>query len=198
MIRREAEAAGLADTVVVNTCAVTAEAVRQARQAIRKLERERPQRAHRGDRLRGADRAADLRRHARGRPRARQRGEAQADGLGADARALDGRARSASAAEEKVVVNDIMAVKRDRAASRSTASRAARAPSCRCRTAATTAARSASSRMGAAIRARCRWARWSRRCAAGRAAAIAKWCSPASTSRAMARTCRARRSSARW
>src|SRR5437763_10064823 len=42
-IRREAQAAGLVDTVVVNTCAVTAEAVRQARQAIRKLARERPQ-----------------------------------------------------------------------------------------------------------------------------------------------------------
>src|SRR5437870_8802151 len=42
VIRREAAAAGLADTVVVNTCAVTAEAVRQARQAIRKLARERP------------------------------------------------------------------------------------------------------------------------------------------------------------
>jgi len=41
-IRREAQAAGLADTVVVNTCAVTAEAVRQARQAIRKVARERP------------------------------------------------------------------------------------------------------------------------------------------------------------
>jgi len=42
VIRRNAEAAGLADTVVVNTCAVTAEAVRQARQAIRALRRERP------------------------------------------------------------------------------------------------------------------------------------------------------------
>jgi threonylcarbamoyladenosine tRNA methylthiotransferase MtaB len=41
-IRREAQAAGLTDTVVVNTCAVTAEAVRQARQAIRKLAREQP------------------------------------------------------------------------------------------------------------------------------------------------------------
>jgi threonylcarbamoyladenosine tRNA methylthiotransferase MtaB len=41
-IRREAQTAGLTDTVVVNTCAVTAEAVRQARQAIRKLARERP------------------------------------------------------------------------------------------------------------------------------------------------------------
>src|SRR3990172_7793998 len=42
MIRRHAAAAGLTDTVVVNTCAVTAEAVRQARQAIRRLRRERP------------------------------------------------------------------------------------------------------------------------------------------------------------
>ena len=40
VIRREAERAGLSDTVVVNTCAVTAEAVRQARQTIRALHRE--------------------------------------------------------------------------------------------------------------------------------------------------------------
>src|SRR3954451_8933356 len=43
IIRRQAEAAGLADTVVINTCAVTAEAVRQARQTIRKVRRARPQ-----------------------------------------------------------------------------------------------------------------------------------------------------------
>ncbi len=43
VIRREAERAGFGDTVVGNTCAVTAEAVRQARQAIRALRRERPQ-----------------------------------------------------------------------------------------------------------------------------------------------------------
>jgi threonylcarbamoyladenosine tRNA methylthiotransferase MtaB len=42
VIRREAERAGVRNTVVVNTCAVTAEAVRQARQSIRKLRRERP------------------------------------------------------------------------------------------------------------------------------------------------------------
>jgi threonylcarbamoyladenosine tRNA methylthiotransferase MtaB len=42
VIRRQAQAAGLADAVVVNTCAVTAEAVRQSRQAIRKLKREYP------------------------------------------------------------------------------------------------------------------------------------------------------------
>jgi threonylcarbamoyladenosine tRNA methylthiotransferase MtaB len=37
-----AEEAGLSGAVIVNTCAVTAEAVRQARQAIRKVRRERP------------------------------------------------------------------------------------------------------------------------------------------------------------
>ena len=42
VIRRSA-AAGPADTVVVNTCAVTAEAVRQAKQSIRRLKRERPE-----------------------------------------------------------------------------------------------------------------------------------------------------------
>ena len=42
-VRREAEAAGVRDTVVVNTCAVTGEAVRQARQSIRRLKREKPQ-----------------------------------------------------------------------------------------------------------------------------------------------------------
>jgi len=42
VIRAQAEAAGLADAVVVNTCAVTAEATRQARQAIRKARREHP------------------------------------------------------------------------------------------------------------------------------------------------------------
>lgn len=44
VVRREAAAAGLTDAVVVNTCAVTAEAERQARQAIRRLRREAPDR----------------------------------------------------------------------------------------------------------------------------------------------------------
>ena len=42
VIRRQASAAGVADAAIVNTCAVTGEAVRQARQAIRKIRRERP------------------------------------------------------------------------------------------------------------------------------------------------------------
>jgi len=42
LVRRGAEAAGLDDAIVINSCAVTAEAVRQARQTIRRLKRERP------------------------------------------------------------------------------------------------------------------------------------------------------------
>jgi threonylcarbamoyladenosine tRNA methylthiotransferase MtaB len=42
VMRRHAVDAGFADCVIVNTCAVTGEAVRQAEQTIRKLHRERP------------------------------------------------------------------------------------------------------------------------------------------------------------
>ena len=42
VMRAHAAAAGLEDAVIVNTCAVTAEAVRQAAQTIRKLKRENP------------------------------------------------------------------------------------------------------------------------------------------------------------
>jgi threonylcarbamoyladenosine tRNA methylthiotransferase MtaB len=43
VILREAENAGLADTIVINSCAVTNEAVAQARQSIRRLKRARPE-----------------------------------------------------------------------------------------------------------------------------------------------------------
>jgi threonylcarbamoyladenosine tRNA methylthiotransferase MtaB len=42
VIRREANAAGVDNAVIVNTCNVTAEAVRQARQTIRRIKREKP------------------------------------------------------------------------------------------------------------------------------------------------------------
>jgi threonylcarbamoyladenosine tRNA methylthiotransferase MtaB len=42
VIKREAARAGYGDAVVVNTCAVTSEAVKQARQNIRRIKRERP------------------------------------------------------------------------------------------------------------------------------------------------------------
>src|SRR3954468_11259752 len=42
VIAQEAERAGLSDIIVINSCAVTNEAVAQARQSIRRLKRERP------------------------------------------------------------------------------------------------------------------------------------------------------------
>src|SRR5262245_6644306 len=42
VMRAQADAAGLKEAVIVNTCAVTAEAERQARQAIRRARRDRP------------------------------------------------------------------------------------------------------------------------------------------------------------
>src|ERR1035438_9121850 len=43
VIAREAEGVGLADTIVINSCAVPNEAVAQARQSIRRLKRARPE-----------------------------------------------------------------------------------------------------------------------------------------------------------
>ena len=43
VMRRHASDAGLRDIIIVNTCAVTAEATRQARQSIRRMKRERPE-----------------------------------------------------------------------------------------------------------------------------------------------------------
>ena len=110
VIRREAEGAGFADTVVVNTCAVTAEAVRQAKQTIRALRRERPSAKlvvtgcaaqtepkifaamPEVDRVLGNDEKMRL-----GPWQATLRHFVQTDRFGLDA-------------EEKIVVNDIMAV----------------------------------------------------------------------------------------
>ena len=44
VMKAEAEKAGLDNTIIINTCAVTSEAVRQARQAIRKARRDDPER----------------------------------------------------------------------------------------------------------------------------------------------------------
>ena len=110
VIRRHAQAAGLADTVVVNTCAVTAEAVRQSRQTIRRLKRERPD-----ARIVVTGCAAQT------EPRAFADMPEVALVLGNEAkvsaqawrehREILARAPFALAAEEKVAVNDIMAVK---------------------------------------------------------------------------------------
>ena len=100
VMRRRAAEAGLDDAIIVNTCAVTAEAVRQARQAIRKARRDDPD-----ARIVVTGCAAQidprrLRRHARGRPRPRQCREARRR------RATT----SASAETPRVRVNDIMSV----------------------------------------------------------------------------------------
>ena len=109
VMRREAEAAGLGElddgAVIFNTCAVTAEAVRQARQSIRKARREQPERPHHRHRLRRADRPDELCRHGRGRPRARQRGEAASATI---YRALPDFGVNDT---EKARVNDIMSVR---------------------------------------------------------------------------------------
>ena len=115
VIRREAEAAGLAegglaDTIVVNTCAVTAEATRQARQAIRKLARERP-----SARIVVTGCAAQV-------EPARFRAMPEVDRVLGNAEKLDPRAWQATRAlfgrgagapddDAKVAVNDIMAVR---------------------------------------------------------------------------------------
>jgi threonylcarbamoyladenosine tRNA methylthiotransferase MtaB len=109
VIRREAEAAGLSDLVVVNTCAVTAEAVRQAHQAIRKIRRARP-----GARIVVTGCAAQTESE-------RFAVMPEVDRVLGNAEKLDGRAwadtRAAFAhgfgtgAEEKTVVNDIMSVR---------------------------------------------------------------------------------------
>ena len=111
VVRREAEAAGLADTVVINTCAVTAEATRQARQAIRKLRRERP-----GARIVVTGCAAQTEPAAfAGMPevdRVLGNDEKLRAAAWADTRAVFARTDGFGLdREEKVLVNDIMAVK---------------------------------------------------------------------------------------
>ncbi|MGD0850165.1 tRNA (N(6)-L-threonylcarbamoyladenosine(37)-C(2))-methylthiotransferase MtaB [Bradyrhizobium sp.] len=111
VIAREAERAGLMDTIVINSCAVTNEAVAQARQSIRRLKRERPQARivvtgcaaqtqaqmfadmAEVDRVIGND--------------DKMRGEAWRDAR----TALDAAPAFGIAADEKIAVADIMAVK---------------------------------------------------------------------------------------
>jgi threonylcarbamoyladenosine tRNA methylthiotransferase MtaB len=111
VIRREAQAAGLADTVVVNTCAVTAEAVRQARQAVRKLRRERP-----AARIVVTGCAAQTEPEVFARMDEVDRVLGNDEKLRASAWAEAGAAFASEktfgiAAEEKIVVNNIMAVR---------------------------------------------------------------------------------------
>ena len=72
VILREAERAGLTDTIVINSCAVTNEAVAQARQSIRRLKRERPEARIVVTGCAAQTQAGDVRRYGRGRSRRRQ------------------------------------------------------------------------------------------------------------------------------
>ena len=145
VMRRHARAAALDDTVIVHTCAVTAEAERQARQAIRRLRRQRP-----GSRIvvtgcGVAGGAGRLRGDARGRPSDRQRREAAARHLGRAGRRRPAACRSATSWP--------CATSRS---SRSTASTGGPAPSCWSSRAATIAAPSAAFPSAAARAAACR------------------------------------------
>ncbi|MPZ55654.1 MAG: tRNA (N(6)-L-threonylcarbamoyladenosine(37)-C(2))-methylthiotransferase MtaB [Rhizobiales bacterium] len=110
VIRRNADAGGLTDAVVVNTCAVTAEAVRQARQAIRRLRRERP-----GARIVVTGCAAQIDPASFAAMDEVDRVVGNEEKLTpqawADARDTFGRTPFGIDGEEKIVVNDIMAVR---------------------------------------------------------------------------------------
>ena len=99
-MRGHANAAGLDDAVIVNTCAVTGEAVRQARQTIRKIRRENPDKQIIVTGCAAQTERRHVRGHAGSRSRARQYREARCRGSWADARR-----RSAQS------VTDIMAVR---------------------------------------------------------------------------------------
>jgi threonylcarbamoyladenosine tRNA methylthiotransferase MtaB len=111
VIAGEAERAGLMDTIVINSCAVTNEAVAQARQSIRRLKRERP---HARIVVTGcaaqtqAQMFADMAEVDRviGNDD-KMRGEAWRDAR----TALDAAPAFGIAASEKIAVADIMAVK---------------------------------------------------------------------------------------
>jgi threonylcarbamoyladenosine tRNA methylthiotransferase MtaB len=163
-MRAQAEAAGHQDLVIVNTCAVTAEATRQARQSIRKLAREHP-----GKRIVVTGCAAQV------EPESFVALPGVTQVVGNDAKMkAETWNRLALGGGEKVQVNDIFSV-RETALHLIDGMRAP-APSCRCRTAATTAARSASSLTGAGTRGRFPWERPSIRSIRSSSTARARWC----------------------
>jgi threonylcarbamoyladenosine tRNA methylthiotransferase MtaB len=102
VIRKRAEQAGLRDAVVINTCAVTGEAVRQARQAIRKARRRQP-----GARIIVTGCAAQLEPEAFAAMPEVDQVLGNEEKLTADAY----RSREQSSPDEVIRVGDIMAVK---------------------------------------------------------------------------------------
>lgn len=100
VVRARAAEDGLTDAVVFNTCAVTAEAVRQARQAIRKARRERP-----GARLIVTGCAAQI------EPETFAAMPEVDQVLGNGLKTAAGAYRTPAADTPRVVVNDIMSVR---------------------------------------------------------------------------------------
>ncbi len=99
VIRDKARAAGLENAVIVNTCAVTAEAVRQARQEIRKARRANPE-----ARIIVTGCAAQT-------EPATFAAMAEVDQILGNADKLETRAYTFDAPRERVAINDIMSVK---------------------------------------------------------------------------------------
>jgi len=110
VIRHQAQAAGVVDAVIVNTCAVTAEAVRQSRQAIRRFKRERP---HASIVVTGCAAQTDPATFANMAEVALVLGneEKVSARTWRSCGGLLAAASSSLATEQKVLVNDIMAVK---------------------------------------------------------------------------------------
>jgi threonylcarbamoyladenosine tRNA methylthiotransferase MtaB len=99
VIRAKAREAGLTDAVIVNTCAVTGEAVRQARQTIRRARKENP-----NARIIVTGCAAQTEAETFARM-------PEVDSVLGNADKLDARAYAFDAQTERVRVNDIMAVR---------------------------------------------------------------------------------------
>ena len=156
VMRAHAAAAGLDDAVIVNTCAVTARGRAPG-------DADHPQAAAREPAARiivtGCAAQIEPERFA---------AMPEVDHVDRQRREDAAPRRSAAlgiADSPRVQVNDIMSVRETAHAIDRRLRQRARAPTCRCRTAAITAAPSASSPSAAGRRARCRPARWWRRCA---------------------------------
>jgi len=105
VIAREAESAGLSQTIVINSCAVTNEAVAQARQQIRRLKRERPEARIVVTGCAAQTQSADFAGMAEVDRVIGNDDKMRSDAWRATRHALD------VDAEEKIAVSDIMAVK---------------------------------------------------------------------------------------
>ena len=144
VMKAEAEKAGLSAALIVNTCAVTAEAVRQAKQAIRKARRDNPGRQII---VTGCAAQTEPRDFA---------DMTEVDLVIGNADKMKAEAYAPMAfgvpLNDKVQVNDIMAVRETGRPPDRRHGRPRRGPSSRCRTAATIAAPSASFPMAAGPR----------------------------------------------